>query len=122
MDESETLDRLKRAIIDFIFEAVRIRIEKTPTLKLQPFGDVGLALCNTELSITVTARMASDGQRIMLEYQRPDETTGVLLKQPDTVEIKLAEKERPIFQHKGAQLDFSGVAELLIKAAEGSAL
>jgi hypothetical protein len=70
--------------------------------------------------ITVTARMSSDARRILVEYQHPDETTRVRLKESDTLEVKLAENETPVFQHKSTQLDFTGAAELLIKAAGGS--
>ena len=79
-----------------------------------------MALSNTPRSITVCVRMSSEGQRFLIEYQHPDELTGVLMKKPDTIEIRLAEDETPYFVHKGAELDFRRVAQFLIEAAEGS--
>ena len=107
-------------IVRAIFEALEHGVEDRPDLKVTALGDLGLAICNPPQSITVSARISSDGQRIILEYQRPDETTGVLMKKPDAIEITLAEDETLRFVHKGAQLGFKGVAQLLIKAAEST--
>ena len=108
------------AIIRTMLEALRLEIEERPNLKVQPLGDLGLAVCNTPRSITVTARMSSDGQWIMLEHQQHDELTGILMKKPDTIEVGVAEDATTHFVHKGTQLDLKGLAQFLIEAVEGS--
>ena len=97
------------AIIRTMLEALRLEIEERPNLKVQPLGDLGLAVCNTPRSITV-----------MLEHQQHDELTGILMKKPDTMEVGLAQDETTHFVHKGTQLDLKGLAQFLIEAVEGS--